>query len=277
MLAWAQCISPLLLYRSRAGGARLRRQPTVACVQHMSGPEDPAPGREPREVCERLLEAYAAAHGSDLQLGQEHHSCCRSQQGDQVLLSHCQTITPGSSITIYILNYYSQISTLHLLINMTMWLHAMHSLAGSNHRNHLLISKIKEQTFSTLVCTALCCRWLLDRVKTHITALLQMTTFTNREKSYRPSMAFWLTIAVPLFANLYDPSNAEKLKPLVMMLRKLEVFTLYTALQGVHWGAIRCILITGQPRYPVTSLVHRESYPAFDGCCGLQRLECLAS
>lgn len=63
----------------------------------------------------------------------------------------------------------------------------------------------------------------------------------------------WMTIAVPLLANLYDPSNAEKLRVLVMMLQKLETFTLWVALEGVGWGVIKCVLVTGKATISIST------------------------
>lgn len=59
-------------------------------------------------------------------------------------------------------------------------------------------------------------------------------------------MGFWMTIAVPLFSNLYDTSNKKKIELLVQMLHRLEAFTLWTALAGVQWGAVKGILVTGK-------------------------------
>lgn len=61
-------------------------------------------------------------------------------------------------------------------------------------------------------------------------------------------MAVWMTAAVPLFANLYEPGDKKKMELLVQMLHRLEAFTLWGALAGVPWGAVRTILVTGEPQ-----------------------------
>lgn len=114
------------------------------------------------------------------------------------------------------------------------------------------------------------CRCLLDRVQTHITALLEMTTFYSRD-NYRPSMAVWMTIAVPLLANLYEPTDAKKLEVLAQMLHRLEILSLWVALAGVHWGRVVTILYTGEPQQLDPSLLQVSHYMLLGGTrCRLQ-------